>query len=202
MRYFLVFILVISFILMIYAFNQSKKIKVGSILFIGDSNTASATSYADQLQRDYPNLRIKKVAKNGAQTSWMLPKLYEELALKEYDLVVILGGSNDVYGLNENNSAKINLDSMYKMAKEHGSNVIAVTPPNKNFYINRTDTKQVLLKDLVYFIKQNKNVDKVLDFYSITNDISYFNPSDGYLHAGPEAHRLLKNKLKSEIKVN
>lgn len=202
MKQFLVFILVVSVVVLIYAYCESQKIKVSSILFIGDSNTASATSYADQLQRDYSNLVIKKIAQNGAKTDWMYAQLQNELKTNPYSLVVILGGSNDIYALNYNDSAKANLDAMYKLSHSYGSKVIAVTPPSKNFYVNRTDRKQQLLKDLVSFIKQNKNADHVIDFYSLSNDLSYFNPADGYLHAGPAAHTVLKNKLKSKIQVN
>ena len=133
--------------------------KTKSILFIGDSNTFANFSYADQLKKMFPDLAIKKIAKNGANTAWMKQQLEQELKNNKYDVISILGGSNDVYGGVKLDVTKNNLDSMYKLAHDNGSKVIAVTPPNKDFYVSKTEPKQVILKDLVGYIKSNKNKD-------------------------------------------
>jgi hypothetical protein len=174
---------------------------VSSVLFIGDSNTAADFSYADQSKQRYPKLTIKKIAENGAKTDWMFNQLNTELQNNKYDVVSILGGSNDIYGAGRNDIAKRSLDAMYNLAHARGSKVLAVTPPNKNFYVNKTDQKQALLADLVGWIKNNKNTDYVVDFHGITNNKSFFNSSDGYLHPQASAHSVLAGQTAQKLKV-
>lgn len=175
--------------------------KIKSILFIGDSNTAANYSYADQLKKIYPNLKIKKIAKVGEKTDWMKTQLANELKNNKYDLVAILGGSNDVYSLGKTDATKRNLDEMYKMIHDSGAKVLAITPPNKDFYVKKTEQKQNLLSDLVNWIKSKSNIDYIADFYSITKDKKFFSSNDGYLHANSSAHKLLTNDVKQKINL-
>ena len=198
MKNFLLLVLLLASIYLVYYLIKKNK-KIKSILFIGDSNTAFYYSYADQLKNEYPNLVIKKIALSGAKTDWMKNQLINELNINKYDAVSILGGSNDIYALNSIDSAKQNLNDMYSFAKSKGSIVIAITPPSKNFYVNRTEQKQVLLNSLVSWMKRNIKIDYLIDFNSISNDKSFFSQNDGYLHANSQAHKLLENQLKSKI---
>lgn len=168
---------------------------VASILFIGDSNTAADFSYADQLRVLRPSLRIKKIALNGAKTDWMYSQVQNELATNTYDVVSILGGSNDIYATDSISAAKPNLDAMYNLIKSKGSRVLAITPPNKNFYTQRTDHKQEILKELNQFIKSNPRKDYYIDFWTITNNPNFFTAADEYLHAQKPAHTILANKV-------
>jgi len=181
--------------------NKKDDGKIKSILFIGDSNTAANYSYADQLKKIYPNLKIKKIAKVGEKTDWMKTQLANELKNNKYDLVAILGGSNDIYALGKTDAAKRNLDEMYKMIHDSGAKVLAITPPNKDFYVKKTEQKQNLLSDLVNWIKSKSNIDYVADFYSITKDKKFFSPSDGYLHANSSAHKILTDDVKQKINL-
>lgn len=174
---------------------------VKSILFIGDSNTAADFSYADQLHTSKPNLRIKKLALNGAKTDWMLSQLKNELASTTYDAVAILGGSNDIYATGSITATKINLDAMYRLAKSKGAVVLAITPPNKDFYVNKTEQKQALLYELNSWIKANPNKDYVIDFWAMTNNKNLFSAGDGYLHAQKPAHTLLMNKTTQTLNL-
>lgn len=181
------------------AMNEAKG--VGSALFIGDSNTAANFSYADQLRAKYPKMRIKKIAKNGAKTDWMLERMEDEMRTNKYDVVLILGGSNDIYALGRVDSAKNNLSKMYDLAHKNGSRVVAIAPPNKNWYANRTEHKQQLLNELVNWIMSNPKVDYKVNFWQITNDKKYFSPSDGYLHAQAPAHRILATEVANKLKL-
>lgn len=183
------------------ALRLGKDGKVRSILFIGDSNTAANFSYADQLKKRFPELNIKKIAKVGEKTDWMFNQLYEELGKNEYDVVAILGGSNDIYATGRTDRTKQSLDSMYKLAHARGSKVLAVTPPNKDFYVNKTDQKQALLYDLVEWMKRNRNIDFLVDWHKLTNNISFFNSSDGYLHANANAHSVLANQSAQKLNL-
>jgi len=174
---------------------------VNSILFIGDSNTNANFSYADQLRQRNPRLTIKKIAMDGAKTDWMFNQLNSELQNNKYDAVSILGGSNDIYALGKTDGAKRALDAMYNLVHARGSKVLAVTPPNKDFYVSKTDQKQALLYDLVDWIKNNKNTDYVIDFHKITNNKSFFNSSDGYLHAQAPAHSILADQTAQKLNV-
>jgi hypothetical protein len=175
--------------------------KIKSILFIGDSNTAANYSYADQLKKDFPNLTIKKIAKVGEKTDWMKSELEKELKNNKYDVVAILGGSNDIYAGRKLDSAKNDLDYMYNLIHSKGSKVLAITPPNKDYYIKRTEVKQKQLFDLVDWMKSNKNIDYLVDFHKITADKKYFSSRDGYLHANSLAHSILKQQSINQLKI-
>ena len=51
---------------------------------------------------------------------------------------------------------------MYDLIHSKGSKVLAVTPPNKDYYVNRTDTKQKLLYDLVDWMNRNNKIDNII----------------------------------------
>jgi hypothetical protein len=184
---------------LIYFSKNNKEIK--SILFIGDSNTVANFSYADQLKKDFPYLAIKKISQNGANTSWMKTQLENELKNNKYDIVAILGGSNDVYGGQKLDFSKNNLSSMYNLIHDKGSKVLAITPPNKKFYVKKDENKDKTLADLVSWIKGNKNVDYFIDFYDITNNKNYFTSADGYLHPQSPAHKLLKQQTVQKLNL-
>lgn len=174
---------------------------VRNILFVGDSNTVAGFSYADKLKKMIPGLSVKKVAQNGANSSWMKGELEKDLKNNRYDVISILSGSNDIYGGVNLNVTKNNLDEMYRLAKSKGSRVMAVSPPNKDFYTNKTDQKQALLSDLVSWIKNNPNVDYFIDFYQMTNNKNLFSSADGYLHPQSGAHDMLANKAIQELNL-
>lgn len=199
-KYIILWIIVVLIVLyLIYRYYKSTK-KIKSILFIGDSNTVFDFSYADQLKKLYPSIRIKKIAKNGATTDWMLEQLKNELNTTKYDAVSILGGSNDIYNGVDLNITKYNLDAMYSLAKSKGMKVIAITPPNKNFFKNRTEQKQNSLIDLVNWIGSNNKKDYFINFWDITNNQSFFISSDGYLHPQENAHKIVADSLYKKIK--
>lgn len=175
--------------------DKTKPSPISSILFIGDSNTAANYSYADQISKEFLNIKTKKVAKVGAKTDWMVTALKKELNLAKYDLVCVLGGSNDIYATGKIEGAKTNLNTMYSLIHEHGAKVMAISPPNKNFYIKKTPQKQILLSELILWIYKNPNRDYFINFWNLTNDKKYFSASDGYLHALKPAHQLLFNEV-------
>lgn len=183
-----------------YGKNRSNE-KIKSILFIGDSNTAANYSYADQLKKDFPNLTIKKIAKVGEKTDWMKSELEKELKNNKYDVVAILGGSNDIYAGRKLDLTKNDLDYMYNLIHSKGSKVLGVTPPNKDYYINKTEANQKQLFDLVNWMKSNKNIDYLIDFHKITADKKYFSSGDGYLHANSSAHNILKKQAIDKLNI-
>ena len=173
-----------------------------SILFIGDSNTAANFSYADQLQKQFPNIIVKKLAKPSMKTDWMLQQLKDELSKNKYSVVSILGGSNDIYALGRIDTAEANLNAMYTMAHSNGAKVIAVTPPNHSFYVNATPQKLALQDQLNAWIKGNQNKDYFIDFTNITNNKSFFSSADGYQHAQAPAHKILAQNVIEQLNLS
>ncbi len=195
-------VIVVLLVTMAFVSYAKKNRPVRSILFIGDSNTVAGYSYADQLKQRFPNLSIKKIAMNGAKTDWMLQQLTTELNNNSYDLVAILGGSNNIYALGSDVAAKSNLQTMYQLSQSKGSRVLAVTPPNKDYYVNRTDQKQNALSDLVSWLNWNLTPDYYINFHKITADKSFFSAGDGYLHPGSAAHKILADNVVQKIRFS
>ncbi len=174
---------------------------VGSVLFIGDSNTAAAFSYADQLNTLYPSVSMSKIAMVGAKTDWMLSRLKKALSAQRFDVIAILGGSNDIYARNEIATAKANLLAMYNLVRKSGAKLLAIAPPNKDFYTKKTPQKQELLKALIAWIEASTKNDLYINFWAMTADKKYFIPADGYLHAQAPAHTLLATKAATLLKL-
>lgn len=156
----------------IYAFRKRKK-KVtcnSRFLFIGDSNVANPGSYANLLKSFCPDSTVVINGKVGAKTDYILAQLQSELSRNQFDVITILGGSNDIYALGSTTKTKENLIQMYKLAKDSGATVVAVSPPNKDYYPSRTEQKQALLYDLVKWIPRQKDVDVFINLHAITKD--------------------------------
>jgi hypothetical protein len=181
--------------------NETKNDSIKSILFIGDSNTEANFSYADQLRKMFPNINIKKIAKAGKQTAWMREELEKELKNNKYDVISILGGSNDIYATGTHKYATLNLDYIYDLAHKNGAKVVAISPPNKDYYTKKTPEKQAALYNLVNFIKDNPKKDYYIDFWTITRDKKFFSAGDGYLHAQAPAHKILANEFANKLNL-
>jgi len=174
---------------------------IKSILFVGDSNTALPFSYAYKLQKQFPGIRCKILAKIGAQTGWMMDELKKELQSKSYDAICILGGSNDIYATDSIENAKRNLFSMYAAASSAGAMVIGITPPNKDYYTKRTEKRQRLLYELVSWIFQQQRPGAVINFHGMTKDKAFFTSKDGFLHAQEPAHNYLAAQVAETLRL-
>lgn len=206
--------LIISGVAIAYFYSQFKKSHtspestqpkkddgIKSILFIGDSNTEAPWSYADKIKKMYPSISVKKLAKHSMKTDWMLNELQNELSKNKYDVVSVLGGSNDIYATGKNDTAKVNLEKMYQLSKAAGSKFAIVTPPNKNFYVNATEAKQQSLKDLLNWEKNTANKDYFIDFWTMTNNKNLFSKGDGFLHPQSTAHEILTKDFSTKLNL-
>ena len=181
--------------------SARKYSKPKSLLFLGDSNTFYRYSYAHTLKQMFPSIKTKIIAKVGVRTSWMLKQFQQELLVSKPDVVFVLGGSNDIYALDQNESAKSNLAKIYSLAKRNGIKVVAISPPNKNWFTKRTERKQRLLLDLVEWISRSKDKDYYVNFWKITDGREFFDKSDGYLHAQKPAHDILAKRIISLLRL-
>lgn len=186
--------------------GDKSKQGLSSILFVGDSNTFYPWSYADQFIANFPKVRSKKLAKIGVKTDWMLTELKKELAKNKYDVVCILGGSNDIYGGSTVEKAKSNLASMFTLVNKSGGWAIGITPPSKKYFTRRKanlDEMLFTLWDWYWsgWAFKNTGLGRWIDFIEITSDKKYFSWKDGYLHPQKEAHTILLNKLLGFLKT-
>jgi hypothetical protein len=177
-----------------YKFDCSK-----SYLFIGDSNTAGSTSYADQFMSFCQNPKNKKIAKSGAKTSWMLPELEKELAVNKYDVVTILAGSNDIFARLSINDAKANMDKMFQLAKDNGAKVVSITPPYKGHFPRTTDKHWKLIGEWNEYLRKHPIPSKYIDFSSIVQDKSLF-ASDNQ-HVNKTGHGVLKDAFIKTLNI-
>ena len=107
----------------------SKKPKV---LFLGDSETLFSYSYANDLIKN-GDVTGKIVAQAGANTNILINMLRDEfLKGEQYDAVSILAGGNDSWR-DQPADAINNLRSMYKMIKDAGMKVVAISNPTRKF---------------------------------------------------------------------
>ena len=132
------------------------------------------------------------------KTDWMLDKLKTELASgRKYDVVTILGGSNDIYGDGRIDRAERNLDEMYRLAKSSGAKVVAITPPNKDFFPNATAQKQELLKELVRWIGTNPTPDHFINLWHLSARKDYF--AADYQHLNNVGQKALSSEFKNKV---
>jgi lysophospholipase L1-like esterase len=185
--------------------DSKKLIKKGRVLFIGDSYTDSPTSYADQLQLLFPSLYIKKIAKVGSKTDWMLDNAKMELKNRKYDAVFILGGINDIYATGSITNTEKNLEKIYQLAKDNGAKVIGVTIAPTDYYAPYTAQKGKLTEDLNKWILGNDTLDAAVDFNKILKgpdgkqNVALFSTDSTKLHASPTAHKMLAEQIKSDL---
>lgn len=164
---------------------QKKKMK---LLFIGDSNTDNNYSYADKIKATFPNIEVKKIAKVGKGTQWMIDNAEKDLKENKYDIITLLGGSNDIYGGYPLEKTKENILKIRQMIKDNGAKAVLVTPPNKKFFPDNTPQKLKNLDDLIAWEKQ-QDFDSIIDFYNMTDKLDMFNPD--FRHPNSDAHVIL-----------
>jgi lysophospholipase L1-like esterase len=168
-------------------------------LFIGDSNTAGSTSYADKFMGKCKNPKNKKIAKSGAKTSWMLPELEKELQTNKYDVITILAGSNDIFARLSIKEAKENMNKMLEMAQKHGAKTIVITPPFKGHFSKTTDKHWALIGEWNKFLKDHTIPSKFIDFSKIVQDKELF-ASDNQ-HVNSKGHQVLADAYAQTLNI-
>jgi lysophospholipase L1-like esterase len=153
-----------------------------NILFVGDSNTASAAGgkfYGWWIKNKLGDkVEIEKVAKGGEGTQWMIDNLKTHLDKgNKYDVISILGGSNDIW--NPSNpltleEIKTNIKTLVEMATKNGAKVVVISPPSKEFYpdvVNKDPKALEKLKITEQLKEWEKSTygDNFIDFNFITS---------------------------------
>lgn len=172
--------------------------------FIGDSTTAHSNSYADQL-RKICGANVKKISKSGAKTDWMLNEMNNHFSMpKNYDVVTILSGSNDIFARLSIDQAKVNMEAMLNKALNNSKAVVLIAPPSKAFYTNTTDQHRELINQWEQFLKGlsgKYNGKKVhyIDLPKTVNKQEYF-ASDNQ-HMNTTGHQVLLKKYIDTLNI-
>ncbi len=183
--------------------EQTTSLKnISKILIVGDSITVGGIytgGYVNLIKKLYPDITITTVAAIGISTDWMLTNAKPKIESGNYDLLIIMGGTNDIYSGRLLKNTKANLQAIYDAAKAKGTKVMAITPPPSGNYNLWTLSKQAFHEALNKFILTNKSVDYPVDFYTLLSDSSgkgkaktAYMIADG-LHPNFTAHKLLFN---------
>jgi lysophospholipase L1-like esterase len=96
------------------------------ILFLGDSITASESSYANQIKQSLKDLDITVKASVGKKTSWMLQSLIDLLKTNSYDRIYVYGGINDIFSGVSRNEALSNIQQIVDLGNSKGSDVFVI----------------------------------------------------------------------------
>lgn len=139
------------------------------ILAIGDSITANTASYVNQLNTKCQNqINFEKIAEDGKQTSWMLQNLQNKTGIREnFSYMVVLGGINNIDGVS---GIKNNLTEIYKIGKDNGLKVIAITIPPYYGWSTWTQQRHENILTVNAWIKEQKTagkIDSVVDYFSV-----------------------------------
>eukprot|EP01130_Rhizamoeba_saxonica_P003840 TRINITY_DN1592_c0_g1_i2.p1 TRINITY_DN1592_c0_g1~~TRINITY_DN1592_c0_g1_i2.p1 ORF type:complete len:145 (+),score=30.10 TRINITY_DN1592_c0_g1_i2:58-492(+) len=117
---------------------MGNKQPVIKILAFGNSLTAGYIKFQDDhpytlqlsdlITANFPDHLIQIVVKGvpGENTQDMIPRLASILAKDPYDLVLLLGGTNDM-GVFDHVQIYENLERMYEMAKDHGAVLVVMS---------------------------------------------------------------------------
>ena len=185
------------------AYSNTRKIgKRSNVLFIGDSITAGNFSYADQLAKLIPSLNVKKIAKGGMRTDWMLDNAKADLQSGNYDAVFILGGINDAYSQVSISGIEKNLQAMYDLGRRNGAKVYALTVVPSENYVSYNNFYGTRAEALNSWIRGNKSVTKVIDYNKLlkTNgkqNTALFAPDA--LHPNTKGHTVLAEYINKNV---
>ncbi|MFH0857514.1 MAG: GDSL-type esterase/lipase family protein [Candidatus Magasanikbacteria bacterium] len=165
------------------------------VLVIGDSITAHANSYAQQLKISptCSKLSYDIDAVGGKQTEWMK----NEASGKDFSQVnylIILGGVNDIASGKTVAQIKTNLETIYKKAKEKNTTVIAITVTPWYGQGSNTNEAQAKTEELNNWIRtkvptqQGSLIDYVIDGYALLGSASDQKSLDPKYKGGDSLH--------------
>ena len=116
-------------------FQASPEPATGSLLVVGDSTavgtgaSSPGTSLPGLLARDHPTLQIVNRARNGARFADIVRQL-EAIGDQRFDVIVLLGGGNDVIRLTANEALEESIAGTAALARTHARLVILMPSGN------------------------------------------------------------------------
>lgn len=178
--------------------NKRKKIKCNDkVLFLGNSQTASSSSYVEKLIQQCSNSDFTKVAKVGAKSDWILDAYKKEIQNgKKYEWVSVMIGGNDIFARKSIDKTKENLEELFKLAKQNKSKILVMSSPTKEFYSKTQPIHLELAIELEEWLDKNKLVNKFIPLTQLTANQDLF-ASDN-LHINKKGQTLVYNKIKDK----
>ena len=158
-----------------------------NVLFIGDSQTASPTSYAKQLIAN-GIVTGDVVAKSGISMKSIAELFKINYKIGKYDIISILGGNNDASNSKFDQSS---FKTIINIANRNNTPVIVVTAPTMKFINTRYYPGKYPAQDSIPIWQKSLESDnvKIIDAYSLLNSKSNF-IKDG-LHLNKDAQKLI-----------
>ncbi len=101
---------------------------VGDSTAVGTGAAAPAESLPGLIGQQHPQWRIDNLAANGAKFGDIVQQL--EQASKGYDLVLVLGGGNDVIRFTAEDTLRAQLQRTVALAREKGQHVVVMPSGN------------------------------------------------------------------------
>jgi GDSL-like Lipase/Acylhydrolase family len=195
--------------------------RIYSVVVMGDSLSDPKSfggRYLDTLRDKCPKSHFESRAKGGNMVNQMRHRFAHDVfgegdtdgpPRPRYTHVLILGGIADI-GSNVNGNRSIDkiesdLTLMYRMAHEHGAEVIALTLPPWGGFVDYKPENDVMMSELNAWIKKRPpGVDLVLDVYPLLScgDPNELCPKYGVkdrLHWNQAAHDIVGAALYEHI---
>ena len=185
--------------------DDDKKINV---MFVGDSHSAGqGYTWNYDLEKQHPEWNVTHIVKGGKTTEWMLENMLPELSKKHYDLVFILGGTNDVMSPLPIETPINNIQKMVNAVNTQGGKAIVVIgfdsesimdvnklQPTK--YCDKECLKKFKPKRVEFQRKLENSIQNAIVVPPLIGDYSWTN--DG-IHVGGSKHKLLSSTVENYI---
>ena len=185
--------------------NDDKKINV---MFVGDSHSdGQGYTWNYDLEKQHPEWNVTHIVKGGKTTEWMLENMLPELTKKHYDLVFILGGTNDVMSPLPIETPINNIQKMVNAVNTQGGKAIVVIgfdsesimDVNKlrtTKYCDKECLKKFKPKRVEFQRKLESSIQNATIVPPLVGDYTWAN--DG-IHVGGSKHKLLSSTVENYI---
>jgi flagellum-specific peptidoglycan hydrolase FlgJ len=161
MRWFFYYTIFINMILLKSLLSEQNQINVPNVLFIGDEQTASRSSFANRL------ISSKQVTGNVVGRynidTIEIYRLLKRKLNKKYNAVVIMVGPNQIQAKSLNQNLR-QLDNLVRLGKVHGAKVILVIAPLTKV---KTDLDVKDIDKIQSVLSVNTQADDVIDIGDI-----------------------------------
>jgi lysophospholipase L1-like esterase len=193
--------------------NDKKKVR---ILGFGDSLTAGTPGYDAEHgwgdERSQYGFWIVEIARvedilvrfdnkgvPGELAEWMLPRLDALLKMNEYDIIIVLGGSNDIGWGRPTDETFEYLVGIWKRAGESSKHVVICTVPPIASHFPPVQQKQAELNDMILRYGEDNTDLVAVDVFTQLADKDGllqrpYDSGDG-LHLSPEGYRKMGEEI-------
>ena len=176
--------------------TEPKKLRV---LFVGDSQTGMAQSYAHELLKQ-KNIQGKIISKANATSTDVL-KMLEDNMSERYDVVSIFAGDADAVQKSAMKTL-VNYKRMMSIVKEFDAKSVIITPPTKQ-YIQPGDstfrkTGYPSNEEIAAWLERRSGADVVINTQDLDFDVVDF--AKDHMHLDKDAQQRIANIWNTEIR--